>query len=373
MLARLFQALTTMGFFFLDRHKPPGTVKSTVGISSDGNQDNKAFQEFSSVVGRDLEKGATSFSERVRRDYRWHTAQYWFVATLANGLLWAQIVIGAALTALGATHTPQAKTATIYLGASSTVIAGLLTYFKSRNQPNRARQFRQALRGVRNKMDEAANEVTTFTTPEEARQKAQEIIKQYDEALADAAVNYPDLWVSIADLRKFLPKAMDDLDKSQSKPKSGPHLTSGGHGGDEHPGGDAGHDEHPSGGSHPGPVPGGNGDQGGDPGDPEKLTPPATPDPNKPLPPHKLPKAVAPSLSPSDAEVQEIADHINFSDFDGSESKNAPEAVVHEKAGDMDHGKETDHEHDEGTTVVASDSDVLDVPMPSVGGFTHRL
>lgn len=30
------------------------------------------------------------------------TAQYWLVATLANGLLWAQIVIGAALTALGA-------------------------------------------------------------------------------------------------------------------------------------------------------------------------------------------------------------------------------------------------------------------------------
>lgn len=80
------------------------------------------------------------------------TVQYWFVASIANGMLWAQIIIGAAITALGATHASGSKTATIYLGAASTVIAGFLTYFKSRNQPNRSRQFRQALRKVRNKM-----------------------------------------------------------------------------------------------------------------------------------------------------------------------------------------------------------------------------
>lgn len=76
------------------------------------------------------------------------------MASVANGMLWAQIIIGAAITALGATHANGSKTATIYLGAASTVIAGFLTYFKSRNQPNRSRQFRQALRKVRNKMGE---------------------------------------------------------------------------------------------------------------------------------------------------------------------------------------------------------------------------
>jgi hypothetical protein len=152
--------------------------------------------------------------------------QYWFVATLANGLLWAQIVIGAALTALGAyvvpslpliefsvayafsahysTKTANAQTAVIYLGAASTVIAGLLTYFKSRNQPNRARQFRNALRGVRNKIDDKSHELHGLT-PEQARAVAAGIIKQYNQALAEAAANYPDLWVTLGDLKRWVP------------------------------------------------------------------------------------------------------------------------------------------------------------------------
>ncbi|KAK5195408.1 hypothetical protein LTR96_002169 [Exophiala xenobiotica] len=174
----------------------------------------------------DAEKGTTSFDERIRRDYRWHTVQYWFVASVANGMLWAQIIIGAAITALGATHASGSKTATIYLGAASTVIAGFLTYFKSRSQPVRSRQFRQALRKVRNKMgkgsppdflrghistvswrqitrfthetvvdflagfvdeaqiapntfvpDETAHEISDTTTPEEAVNKAMDILK----------------------------------------------------------------------------------------------------------------------------------------------------------------------------------------------------
>jgi hypothetical protein len=95
-----------------------------------------------------------SFQEATHTSYS--TVQYWFVASIANGMLWAQIIIGAAITALGATHASGSKTATIYLGAASTVIAGFLTYFKSRSQPVRSRQFRQALRKVRNKMGKAS-------------------------------------------------------------------------------------------------------------------------------------------------------------------------------------------------------------------------
>ncbi|KAK7890038.1 hypothetical protein LTR67_008503 [Exophiala xenobiotica] len=157
----------------------------------------------------DAEKGTTSFDERIRRDYRWHTVQYWFVASVANGMLWAQIIIGAAITALGATHASGSKTATIYLGAASTVIAGFLTYFKSRSQPVRSRQFRQALRKVRNKMDETAHEISDTTTPEEAVNKAMDILKLYDEALAEAATNYPDLWVTVSDMKKLLPGAKE--------------------------------------------------------------------------------------------------------------------------------------------------------------------
>ncbi|KAJ9495103.1 hypothetical protein H2202_009353 [Exophiala xenobiotica] len=163
-----------------------------------------------------------SFQEATHTTYS--TVQYWFVASVANGMLWAQIIIGAAITALGATHASGSKTATIYLGAASTVIAGFLTYFKSRSQPVRSRQFRQALRKVRNKMDflagfvdeaqiapntfvpdETAHEISDTTTPEEAVNKAMDILKLYDEALAEAATNYPDLWVTVSDMKKLLP------------------------------------------------------------------------------------------------------------------------------------------------------------------------
>jgi SMODS and SLOG-associating 2TM effector domain len=292
-----------MVFFLLRREPPPGTGQSTVGAASDANQSYPAYQEFCTVLGIDATKGVTSFSERVRRDYRLHTLQYWLVASFANGLLWAQIVIGAALTALGATHTPGAKTATIYLGASSTIIAGLLTYFKSRNQPNRARQYRQALRGVRNKMDEAADDVLNSTTPEEARQIALGIIKQYDDALKDAAVNYPDLWVSIASLEKFFPKP-------PPKPKPHAQLMSGGRGDDSHPGGDSDRDELPGAGSHLGedsdhdepPGVGSHSDpvHGGARGESIPLAPLNL---RRPVPPNNAPLAAV-SRSPADVEAQ---------------------------------------------------------------------
>lgn len=91
-------------------------------------------------------------------------------------------------------RTSESQTATIYLGAAATITGGLLTYFKSRNQPNRARQFRQALKSVRNNMDDQSHKLAGLTT-EQARAAAQDIIKQYHDALHDAAVNYPDLWV----------------------------------------------------------------------------------------------------------------------------------------------------------------------------------
>ncbi|KIV78383.1 hypothetical protein PV11_10105 [Exophiala sideris] len=163
-----------------------------------------AYERYCTTLGMDVEKGITSFDERIRRDYRLHTIQYWLVASAANGMLWAQIIIGAAITALGAGNAPGSKTATIFLGAASTVIAGFLTYFKSRSQPNRSRQFRQALRKVRNKMDETANQLDDTTTPEEAHARAMEILKLYDEAIAEAAANYPDLWVTVNDMRKYL-------------------------------------------------------------------------------------------------------------------------------------------------------------------------
>lgn len=117
------------------------------------------------------------------------------MAVLSNTLLFAQILIAASLTVLGAFNDRRARTATIFLGATNTVIAGLLTYFKSRNQPNRARQFRNDLGVIVDQLDDAeANfrnpnwQGNEFTTMEQIR-------NAYNQARADAQANYPDLWV----------------------------------------------------------------------------------------------------------------------------------------------------------------------------------
>ena len=126
------------------------------------------------------------------------------------------------------TGTPSAQTVTIYLGATSTIIAGLLTYFKSRNQPNRSRQFRQALRGVRNTLDDSSRQLHSLNAAQ-ARELATRIIQQYNDALAEAAANYPDLWITLDDLKKFLPGHDDDSRRRRgnTSQRSGTSGTSG--------------------------------------------------------------------------------------------------------------------------------------------------
>ncbi|OAQ99290.1 hypothetical protein LLEC1_05340 [Akanthomyces lecanii] len=62
---------------------------------------------------------------------------YMFTATLVNTLLLSQVVLGAALTGLGASDSSRVLI-TIF-GALNTVIAGVVAFLKSRGQPMRAR------------------------------------------------------------------------------------------------------------------------------------------------------------------------------------------------------------------------------------------
>jgi hypothetical protein len=120
------------------------------------------------------------------------------VAFLSNFLLFLQILVAASLTALGGFDSHRARTATIFLGATNTVIAGLLTYFKSRNQPNRARQFRDDLQKVVDQFDDAE---ANFRNPEyhgDVYTTMEQIRKQYNDARTDAQANYPDLWAKVS-------------------------------------------------------------------------------------------------------------------------------------------------------------------------------
>ncbi|KAL8947804.1 MAG: hypothetical protein Q9222_005952 [Ikaeria aurantiellina] len=72
----------------------------------------------------------------------------------SGGML--QIVVGAALTALGAAAGPSA--AVTILGAVNTVIAGLLTYLKGQGLPTRLEQYLHLLRTLREHVEERERE-----------------------------------------------------------------------------------------------------------------------------------------------------------------------------------------------------------------------
>ncbi|KAJ9610824.1 hypothetical protein H2200_005601 [Cladophialophora chaetospira] len=150
---------------------------------------------FGELAGTDGAEPYASLRRRVTKSYQAHTYQYWFVAILSNSLLFLQILVAASLTALGALHSRRASTAIIFLGATNTVIAGLLTYFKSRNQPNRARQFRNDLATIVDQLDDTE---ANFQNPDydgNVFTEMEKIRAAYKQARIDAQANYPDLWV----------------------------------------------------------------------------------------------------------------------------------------------------------------------------------
>lgn len=104
------------------------------------------------------------------------------------------------------------RTATIFLGATNTVIAGLLTYFKTRNQPNRPRQFRNDLAKVVDQLDDAEANFRNPNCRDDVVAVVQQIRQSYSEARTDAQTNYPDLWVKGASLSNpvYTPRTSTD-------------------------------------------------------------------------------------------------------------------------------------------------------------------
>lgn len=64
---------------------------------------------------------------------------YLFTASLSNTLLLSQVVLGATVTALGASD--SSRVLITVFGALNTIIAGVVAYLKSRGQPMRARMY----------------------------------------------------------------------------------------------------------------------------------------------------------------------------------------------------------------------------------------
>lgn len=97
---------------------------------------------------------AESLYYRATRQRRQQHMSYVFTATLTNTLIMSQIVLGAALTGLGASNA-SGVLVTIF-GALNTVIAGAIAFLKSRGQPMRSRMFRDDLERVVDEIENSA-------------------------------------------------------------------------------------------------------------------------------------------------------------------------------------------------------------------------
>ncbi|KAL2436494.1 hypothetical protein ABEF95_011216 [Exophiala dermatitidis] len=214
-----------------------GTNSSHVQFAPSGPQDQHGKTEqihtsadvhvptfFGAIAGTDGQPYET-LRHRVVRSYKHHTWQYWFVATVSNALLFFQIVIAASLTVLGAFDSVAARRATLGLEAANTVIEGVIIYFKSRNQPNRGRQFRNDLAKVVEQLDDAEANFRDPTYPGQGTEHEvlEQIRKQYRDARNDAEANYPDFWVKLNDPPKQPPPdAAKATDGSVSAPEAHP-------------------------------------------------------------------------------------------------------------------------------------------------------
>ena len=138
---------------------------------------------------------------RRRRDQIW---AYGFTAALSNALLLLQVVLGATLTALGASQSSHVLIT--MFGVINTIVAGVVAYLKSRGQPMRARMFRDDLENV---VEEIENSRTMWLGIRDGvhgyedidtddkvsvRSEVARLTRLYESALKKYKENNPDLY-----------------------------------------------------------------------------------------------------------------------------------------------------------------------------------
>lgn len=124
---------------------PSSTSQNDVNLSD-------AYKQFCFLIGNSPLDQPSSSKHTPPHDTLYYRAlqrrrrqafTYSLTRALTNTLLLAQVVLGAALTGLGATDSPG-WLITVF-GAANTIIAGLVAFLKSRGQPMRARMFKDDL------------------------------------------------------------------------------------------------------------------------------------------------------------------------------------------------------------------------------------
>ncbi|KAI4201716.1 MAG: hypothetical protein LQ350_003070 [Teloschistes chrysophthalmus] len=128
--------------------------------------------------------------------------EFYFAASLINTCYAGQIVVAAALTALGASS--SSHVVITVLGALNTVIAGMLTYLKGQGLPNRLRQYWNSLRKCREFIEEKERQCAAEGWGEDGQEgmdidhEIDVIIKMYHDVRQTAEDNTPDTYLPMS-------------------------------------------------------------------------------------------------------------------------------------------------------------------------------
>ena len=155
---------------------------------------------------------------------------YGLTAALSNTLLLSQVVLGATLTALGASESSHVLI-TIF-GVLNTIIAGLVAYLKSRGQPMRARMFLDDLEHVVTEIENSEtmwlgikhcihgyNEIDTDDKVS-VRSEVARLTRLYEAAVKKDVQNSPDMYNAGGGL-------LDPISGLRARPGAGAQVPAG--------------------------------------------------------------------------------------------------------------------------------------------------
>ncbi|KAJ4991287.1 C6 transcription factor [Stagonosporopsis vannaccii] len=124
---------------------------------------------------------------------------YKLASFFINGCLGLQVIVAAALTAMGAANTNHVSITAF--GAINTVIAGILTYLKGSGLPNRIRWAENEWKKVREYIEQRERDFSRPDCRLDMNEVVQVIEAMYEEVKADVQNNTPDAYISMSDLR----------------------------------------------------------------------------------------------------------------------------------------------------------------------------
>jgi len=139
------------------------------------------------------------YSRVIHAEAKYHRQHQTF-AMLINSALGLQIIVAAALTALGASNGPHK--AVVVFGAVNTVIAGFLAYLKGSGLPNRLKYYENEWTKVREYIEQRERDFCREGCPLDLEAEVTTIELMYEEVKNDVEANTPESFVSVTDIAK---------------------------------------------------------------------------------------------------------------------------------------------------------------------------